>query len=155
PRVDVLHVQHPYASYGFGMSLLELPFVALQHWLAPSHQTLVALVNPIVLALCGALLVLIGQCLGWRRNVCIVTALGAGVLTPALWQSTDGFSEPAVTLGMLLALYGLVTSRAAFIGSGCALAIICRPDSIVLVAPIVLISAALTMRLTKRTIVVI
>jgi hypothetical protein len=145
PASDVLHLQSPYTSYGFGTTLLALPFDALQRAVLPGGQSLLTLANPVVLAACGSLIFLIGRRLGWRSWVCVLTALGFGLLTTALWQSTEMLSEPGVTLGALLIVFGALSWRDAptvgafLVGVGAATAILFRPDSLVLVVPLALV----------------
>src|SRR2546421_648463 len=90
-RIGVV-LQSPYTSYGFGTTLLCLPFVAVQRAVNSVGQSLTSLANPVVLAATGSVLFLIGRRLEWTRAICVATALGFGVLTPALWQSTEMFS---------------------------------------------------------------
>lgn len=138
--VDTLGLQSPHASYGLGTSLaMALPTV-LQEWFAPGGQGLVSLTNPLLLAATAGVLVPTGRALGWDPVVSVVVALGFGSLTLAPWLSTEGFSEPGVALGLALALLGVVRweRRAGPLtaGTGVAVAILFRPDSVLLVAPI-------------------
>jgi hypothetical protein len=162
PATDALHLQSPYTSYGFGTTLLMLPFDALQRAAASRGESLLTLANPMVLAACGALLFLIGRRLGWSRSVCVVTALGFGLLTTALWQSTEMLSEPGVTFASLLLVYGVVTWRDApgagslVVGIGAAMAILFRPDSLLLVVPFALVVPFIVPRdlvFSRRTLV--
>src|SRR5262249_44176544 len=79
---------------------------------------------------------------GWRPWVGVATALGFGLLTPALWQSTELFSEPGVTLGALMMVLGMLAwgdearHGALLVGAGGATAGLFRPDSIALVLPL-------------------
>jgi hypothetical protein len=142
PAADTLHLQGRYTYYGFGTTLLHLPFEALQRAVAPRGASILTLANPLVLAGCGSLLFLIGRRLGWRRSVCVVTALGFGLLTTAVWQSTEIFSEPGVTLASLLIAFGALkwSERTAtgslLVGVGLGVAILFRADSLLLVAPL-------------------
>ena len=144
PALDSLHLQSPHVSYGFGTSLLVLPFDALQRWVHVRGGSILTLANPTVLAGCGVVLVFIGRRLCWRRWVCVATALGFGLLTTALWQSTEMFSEPGVTLGCLLVVLGVLVwsddpKRAStLMGLGIAGVILFRADSVLLVAPLAL-----------------
>jgi hypothetical protein len=141
PVADTLGLQHPYTSYGFGMTLLEIPFVLLQDWISPTGWSILTLANPLVLAGCGVLLVAIGLRLRCNPSVCVFVALAFGLLTPAVWLSTEGLSEPGVTFGLLLAILGLLrwrdgaTGGPVFVGLGLATSILFRPDSVLLVAP--------------------
>jgi hypothetical protein len=144
PAADKLHLMSPYTSYGFGTTLLALPFDALQRAVAPRARSWLTLANPMVLAACGALLFLIGRRLGWRASTCVATALGFGLLTPALWQSTELFSEPGVALASLLLVFGALSwpvasdMGAVLVGVGAAMAVLFRPDSLVLIVPLAL-----------------
>ena len=144
PATDSLHLQSPYVSYGFGATVLALPFDAIQRAINDRSQTILTLANPVVLASCGSLLYLIGRRLGWRRWVAIATALGFGVLTTALWQSTELFSEPGVAFGALLIVLAILMwteqpLRASILaGAGVAIAMLFRPDSALLIAPLAL-----------------
>jgi hypothetical protein len=144
PASDPLHLQSPHVSYGFGTSLLALPFDALQRTVNIHGGSILTLANPMVLAACGVVLFFIGRRLRWHRWVCVATALGFGLLTTALWQSTEMFSEPGVTLACLLVVVSVLTwgddpQRASLqMGVGIAIAILFRPDALLLVAPLAL-----------------
>jgi hypothetical protein len=152
PAVDTLRLQHPYTSYGFGTSLFAIPFVALQRAVNDHSQALVSLASPMLLAASGSLLVLIGCRLGWRRSTSVLTALGFGLLTPALWQSTEMLSETGVALGSLLIVLGALRWRDAprtsplLVGVGAATVVLYRPDSVLLVLPLALIVLPLVPR---------
>ncbi len=141
PKIDSLNLQHPYTSYGFGTSLVALPFVALQRAINPRSQAVLSLASPVLLATSGSLLYLIGRQLTWRRAVCVLTALGFGLLTPALWQSTEMLSETGVTVATLFVVLGVLRWRSSprsssvLVGVGAAAAVLYRPDSLVLVVP--------------------
>src|SRR5262245_61543998 len=136
---DEIGAQSPHTSYGFGTTLLAMPFDIVQRAFHPAGQGILTLANPIVLALCGVVLFFIGRRLGWRRWVCAATALGFGVLTTALSQSTEFFSEPGVTFMALLIVLGALIwndrpNRGALcVGVGVAGSILFRPDSLVLI----------------------
>jgi hypothetical protein len=162
PARDSLHLQSPYASYGLGTTLLALPFDALQRAVAPGSRSLLTLANPLMLASCGALLFLIGRRLGWRSWVCVLTALGFGVLTTALWHSTEMFSEPGVAFAALLLVYGALSWQASpalgslSVGLAAAIALLFRPDSLLLVLPLALMIPFLVSRavlVTRRTVI--
>jgi hypothetical protein len=158
PLIATLHLPSRYTSYGFGTTLLALPFDAVQRAVRPAGASILTLANPTVLAASGSMLFLIGRRLGWRRWVCVATALGFGLLTPALWQSTEMFSEPGVTLASLAIVLGMLVWRdrprlgPALVGVGVAVAILFRPDALVLVVPLVVAAPFLIPRreLTTR-----
>lgn len=162
PAADTLHLQGQYTFYGFGTTLLCLPFDALQRAVNPNSQSLLTLANPVVLGGCGALLYLIGRRLGWRTSVCAFTALGFGLLTTAPWQSTEMFSEPGVAFASLLLVLGALTWRddagmgSLLVGIAAAMAILFRPDSVLLVIPLALMVPFMVPRdvvFSRRTLV--
>jgi hypothetical protein len=138
---DVYGVNTPYAAYGIGVSLATLPLYVIQKTVGahgPGHQFWVLLVNPILLAATAVVLFRVGRALAWSRRRALAVAVVFGVLTTAPWQSTELFSEPGVTLGLGLALLGLIRFRAALasgprlLGAGLALATLFRTDSALL-----------------------
>lgn len=141
--VESLHLSSRYTSYGFGTTLLVLPFDAVQRAVHPAGASILTLANPSVLAASGSSLFLIGRRLGWRAWVCVATALAFGLVTPALWQSTEMFSEPGVTLASLAVVLGMLSwsdrprGGPTLVGVGVGAAILFRPDSLVLVVPMV------------------
>jgi hypothetical protein len=162
PVTDSLGLQNPHVSYGFGATLLVLPFDALQRAIHVGGGSILTLANPAILAACGGVLFLIGRRLGWCRWVCVFTALAFGVGTTALWQSTEMFSEPGVTLGSLLIVLGVLVWRdtltrgALLTGVGIAISILFRLDSVLLIAPLALVAFLVVsshVALTPRTVV--
>ena len=143
--VDVFHTNTPYSTYGIGMSLFLVPFVAIQGTTRVDGGAWVTLANPIILAAAGAVLYRLGLALGWARIWAVAAALAFGLLTFAPSQSTELFSEPAVTLCTLVALLGCVRLQAGdskfapwMIGIAIGISFLFRSDSIVLVASILL-----------------
>ena len=129
---DVYRVNTPYAAYGIGVSLATVPLYVIQKAFGahgPGEQFWVLLLNPILLATTAVVLFRIGLALGWSRRRSLALGLGFGILTMAPWHSTELFSEPGVTLGLCLALLGLIRFRAAqrhgpwLLGGGLALAV--------------------------------
>src|SRR5690242_8121061 len=142
-RVDVPNLQHPYSSYGIGLSLILVPFVLLQRSIAPHGQAIETLANPALLAATGAAIVLIANRLRWHPVAGVAAALAFGVCTPALWESTDGFSEPAVALLGLLVWRARERTGSLLVGGALGVAILCRPDSVVTIAPWIVVGAVL------------
>lgn len=144
PATDSLHLASPTTSFGFGTTLLVLPFDALQRLLHARGGSILTLANPMVVAGCGVALVFIGRRLGWSLWVSVTTALGFGLLTTALWQSTDMFAEPGVALGCLLVVLAVLVWRdkpqraALLMGLGVGGAMLFRPDAVLLVIPLAL-----------------
>jgi hypothetical protein len=98
-----------YSRKGLGMSLLALPlvFVALL-WERIGLTQTALLLNPLLMALTGALIFRAGLRLGWRRNIAIATALIFGLATMA-WPYTQAlFSDPMCAFGLFAAFYGLL-----------------------------------------------
>jgi 4-amino-4-deoxy-L-arabinose transferase-like glycosyltransferase len=142
---DFLGTSTPYASYGIGTSLLLVPFVLLQDWLAPDRATWLTLMNPLVIAATAGILLRLGIELKWRRTVAVFVAVSFALLTMMLWQSTEVLSEPGVSFAIALCLLGLVrlqsnkSGAAALVGVGVAIAILYRSDSILLVGVVLLL----------------
>ena len=138
---DVYRVNTPYASYGIGVSLATVPLYVIQKAVGargPGQQFWVLLVNPILLATTAVVLFRIGLALSWSRRRALALGVVFGVLTMAPWHSTELFSEPGVTLGLCVALLGLIGFRAEqahgpwLVGGGLALAVLFRTDSVLL-----------------------
>jgi hypothetical protein len=84
-----------------------------------------------------------GRVLGWRRSSATLAALAFALLTMAPLYSTEFFAEPGVTFGAALLMLGFARWDQRFasgpfvIGLGTAVAILFRPDSIILFGPII------------------
>ena len=134
-----------WAPYGIAMSLLMAPLWGLQLDRDPQGAFWLTFVGPILTALTGALLYRIGHTLGWRRTTAVIAAVAFGLLTMAAVYSTELFSEPAVTLGAVVVVLGLLRWRddAAtgpwLVGGGIAFTILARFDSVVLVLPVLVV----------------
>jgi hypothetical protein len=133
----------PYAKYGIGFSLLLAPLWHFQLHANPKGAVWLGLANPMVLAATTVIIAKTGLVLGWRRSAAVLAALAFAPLTMAPLYSTEFFAEPGVTLGAALVLLGFVVwqqrapTGALLIGIGTAIAILFRPDSIILVLPVV------------------
>src|SRR5439155_8057551 len=132
---DVYRVNTPYAAFGIGVPLATVPLYVIEKALGargPQEQFWVLLVNPILLATTGVVLFRIGRALAWPARRALAVTILFGVLTMAPWHSTELFSEPGVTLGLCIALLGLILFRAALprgpwlLGGGLALAVLFR-----------------------------
>ncbi len=128
-----------YSQYGVGQSLLLLPFYGLQRLDSADGAQWMTLANPIVLACCGACLYVIGISIRLRRSTSIGMAFAFGTLTMAPLYSTELFAEPAVTLGTLGVVLGLVRWRSQcatgpwLVGVGTAFSVLFRVDALLLV----------------------
>ena len=142
---DQLGIHTPYSSFGIGMSLYLMPFVWIQDRIDPNGQGIVTLANPIMLAFCVALIVIILQRLRVRDSVAAAGGLAFGLLTTALFQSTEGFAEPGVTASLLVAVLGIVLWRERLgwapwlVGCGLATSVLFRLDSLLTIVPLLLI----------------
>jgi 4-amino-4-deoxy-L-arabinose transferase-like glycosyltransferase len=135
---------NPFTVFGIGMSLLMAPLWALQLMRDPNGAFWLTTVNPALTAITGVLLYRIGRDLGFRRVSAVIAALAFGLLTLAPVYSTELFSEPGVTLAIVVVLWGLLgwgKGRASgpwLVGVGAAWAVLFRYDSFLTVAPVVL-----------------
>ncbi len=124
-----------WSPYGIGVSLMTVPLWAVQLRLAPHGQGWVSSGNAVITAVTGGFLYRCGVEVGWRRTVAVLTVLVFGLLTMAPMYSTEMFSEPGVTLGIVVALLGLLLwSRRSrhgpwLVGAGLSVAVLFRTDS--------------------------
>jgi hypothetical protein len=139
PADDFYKRNLPYSHYGIGMPLVILPLYLLERALHIQHNLLTTLASPLLLAACGALLVLCGRELGWSRRLSLTAGLVFGALTMALQASQDLLSEPGVAFSTALVILGMLRWRAGH-GSGSWLAglgvgtgLLFRSDSALLV----------------------
>lgn len=151
PALDAFHVNSPYASYGLGMSLLMAPgFLAGPLFHRPPEELYMA-VNAVLL---GAIAL---SCFLFCRRiagglVASVTALLIVLATPLFTETSTGFSEVGTALGVSLGLLGLqeATGRpgrgAMLVGVGAGASVLMRPDSVVLVAPLLVLALLLVTR---------
>lgn len=102
-----------YSPHGIGMPILLIPFYALGHIISKIFpqiphdyvtQVFVSLVNPIITALIALILFVFLQRLGFSLRTSFITTLCYGFCTMSLIYTRSGFSEPAVTLFVLLAI---------------------------------------------------
>lgn len=98
-----------YTRKGIGMVLLGYPLAWFaRQWPAIGLVHTALLLNPIVTAWTGAMLVRAGRRLGWSRNTSVATALIFGLATMA-WPYTQGyFSDPICAWGLFAAAYGML-----------------------------------------------
>jgi hypothetical protein len=105
----------PGAPYGFkavtglGQSLLLAPFWLIQFAIGERSAPLaLTWLNPVVFAVTAAVLVRIGDLLGWRPRTSALVGLGFGLATMTVLYSTELFVEPALTLCSTVAVLGVV-----------------------------------------------
>ena len=124
-----------WSPYGIGVSLMTVPLWAVQLRLAPHGQGWVSSGNTVITTVTGGFLYRCGVEVGWRRTVAVLTVLVFGLLTMAPMYSTEMFSEPGVTLGIVVTLLGLLLwSRRSrhgpwLVGAGLSVAVLFRTDS--------------------------
>ena len=133
----------PYAKFGIGYSLALVPLWHFQLGSNPDGAVWLGLANPLLLTATTVVIAKTGLVLGWRRSTAVLAALAFAFLTMAPLYSTEFFSDPGVTLGYALVVLGCALWHeserrgASLIGVGVALAILFRPDSIVVLGPVV------------------
>ena len=124
-----------YAPYGIGISVLAIPSYALSK-LTGSFPVLVSFVAPLLTAACVALLYRTSRALRWSAVHGLVAAVGFGLFSMAVWYTTELFSEPAITVCVLVIVLGLIRWKEGhrwaplWIGIAAAAAIQFRSDSI-------------------------
>jgi hypothetical protein len=133
----------PYAKFGIGYSLLLAPLWHFQLGSNPNGAVWLGLANPLLLTATAVVIAKTGLVLGWRRSSAVLAALAFAFLTMAPLYSTEFFAEPGVTFGTALLVLGFALWQqradggAFLIGVGAAVAILFRPDSIIMLGPIV------------------
>ena len=133
-------VPEGWSKYGIGVSLLTVPLWALQLHFAPNELGFVTFTNALVMALTGAVVYLCGVELDWDRTVAVYTTLIFGLLTMAPIYSTELFSEPSLTLAVVVVLLGLLRWERArpggplLVGIGLSVAVLFRSDAYATVA---------------------
>jgi hypothetical protein len=133
--VDPFHQSTPYAPYGIGVSLLAVPLYAFSK--AVGHASfLVSLINPVLMSFAVLMVYRTARALRWSAVHSVTAAVGFGLFTMALQSTTELFSEPGVTLCVVVLVYGVVRWREGdawaplWIGLAAAAAIQFRSDSL-------------------------
>jgi hypothetical protein len=150
--LDPFHQQSPHPSYGLGMSILMAGTYTVGGWTGRNPQALAMLVNPalfVALALAlWAWALAAGLSSARAALVALTTAFGA-LLLPYV---PTGLSELGAALGVALCLIGVelagrsIVASGLVAGAGSSLAVLMRPDSVLLVALPVAIALALHAR---------
>jgi hypothetical protein len=105
--VDPFHLSVPYSPYGIAMSLLGLIPYGLSKVFGHPH-VLIAVVTPVLTALAAVVMYRIARSLGWRPIEGMMAAISFGVLSMAVQYTTEYFSEPGVTLCVLVMVLGII-----------------------------------------------
>lgn len=134
------------SPFGIGMSLVLLPFWAVQRAVDPAHGYWLTVANPMITAANAVVLYRMGLALGWRRRSALVTALAFGLLTMAPAYTVELFNEPAVGLCLTVAVLAIVrlaqgrAGAAWMLGTAVAVACLFRYESYLLVVPLVAVT---------------
>jgi hypothetical protein len=148
-----------YSKFGIGLSVLLAPLWGAQLHTHPDGAIWLGLANPLVLVATTVVIAKTALAPGLRRSTAVLIALAFALLTMAPNHSTEFFAEPGVALGTAMAVLGFVVwpDRAArgalLVGSGVAIAVSFRADSMLLVAPIaplLVLHAGIRERLERR-----
>jgi len=128
-----------YSKYGLGMSLVWVPFLALDDALGLSQLRLVTLVGPLLLAATVLVMFSLAITLGATRRQAAIVTMAIAFGTFLFTYGTTYFSESAVALTVAVALLGLSRlgssiTWAGAIGGASGLSVLFRTDSLVLVA---------------------
>jgi len=127
-----------YSKYGLGMSLLWVPFLALDEALGFSRPHLVALVGPLLLAATVLVMFSLAIRLGATRRQAAAITVAIAFCTFLFTYGKTYFSETAVALCIAVALLGLArlgtsVGWAAAVGGAVGLSVLFRTDSLLLV----------------------
>lgn len=134
----------PYSGTGLGMSLLLIPGYMTQLF-ADSITRIepVVLTNVVVIAATGVVLFFLGHALSWGRSALLPPFMMA-FFTMATVYAAELFTEPAVGLCLVMSVLGLVLWRRGhqwgpiLAGSGFALGVLLRTDSLILLGSVLL-----------------
>jgi hypothetical protein len=98
-----------YSRKGLGMALLAYPLIWFaQLWPGLGLVQVALLLNPLLTAWTGGLLVRTSLRLGWSRGTAVAVALIFGLATPAWPYTQEFFSDPVSGWGLFGAFYGLL-----------------------------------------------
>ena len=138
---DPFDMNIPYSFYGIGMSLLMAP----PYWLAEKFSQDPALwvmaVNAIVAAATAVAIFILALTMRATTSQAIATSALTVFGTLILPYVATGFSEPTVGLAIALGLIAVQTTRPGLAGAASSLAILMRPESALLVMPILAIAS--------------
>ena len=74
-------------------------------------MALLSLINPLVTATTGVVIYAIGRELRWKSALALLAATAFGLLTMALWSTTELFSEPSVGLCLAILVWAVLRWR--------------------------------------------
>ena len=132
---DSFHLATPYSPYGIGLSILAIPPYLLSK-IVGHTAFLVSMVNPLLMAWAVLMVYKVGRALRWSAAHALTGAIGFGLFTQALQATTELFSEPGVTLCVVVVVFGAVRWRGGdrmaplWIGLAAAAAVQLRSDSL-------------------------
>jgi hypothetical protein len=141
-----LSLASPHSTYGLGMSLLEVPLYLFAPRIGRDPQALFMLINPVIFALVALVVYLWARVAEIGTGGAVLVSLMVSFGTMLLPYTQTGFSEVGAALGVALVVLGVELSRrrpsagSLVTGAGVSIAVLMRPDSAVLVAPVAAIA---------------
>jgi hypothetical protein len=148
-RYDGFHLNTPHSFYGIGMSLLMIPGILGSKVIGTTESAGIMITNVWLLGLFG------GAAYVWCRlrplpvRLSVVVALVIGLGLGLLPFASTGFAEVALALAVVLGMIGLRATALhwgwgpVLVGAAAGAAVVSRDDSIVLVAPWLLLGCLL------------
>jgi len=140
---------HQYAKSNFGLPLLAagVYFVSAPvSWVTPAHSQLIrmALVGASMTVLISALIIavyLLARTLSARPSSALIVGIGAVAGTFVLPYSKEFFAEPMSALGIVIAIERALAGRPVAAGSGLAVAVLARAQSLLFIPAVLLVIA--------------
>lgn len=139
----------PHSSYGLGQSLLEAIAYVIATATGHKPETFAMLVNPVLFALVAAIVWMWARAAGATPVQAAAVSLATSFGTMLVAYTSTGGSEIGTGLGIAVAILGVELARrrltvgSAVAGMGVGLAVLFRPDSVLLVAAPVAIAMLL------------
>ncbi len=135
-----------YGRHGIGLSIVGLlPYAAVHAVAGDGHradalgEAVVSATMPLIAAALVVATYLLGRRLGARAGPALLVAIGSVVGTFLLPYTKEFFSEPLAALGIVVAVERALANRPAAAGSGTAIAVLARPQSLVFVPVLLLV----------------
>jgi hypothetical protein len=145
-QVIDLSLASPHSTYGLGMSLLEVPLYLFAPRSGQDPRALFMLINPVIFALVALVVYLWARVAEIGTGGAVLVSLMVSFGTMLLPYTQTGFSEVGTALGVALVILGVELSRrrpsagSLVAGAGVSIAVLMRPDSALLVAPVAAIA---------------
>ena len=138
---DPFDMNIPYSFYGIGMSLLMAPPYWLAERLSQDPAVWVMGVNAVIAAATAVAIFVLMLTMKATTSQAIATSALTVFGTLILPYVATGFSEPTVGLATALGLIAVQTKKPGLAGAASSLAILMRPDSALLVMPILALAS--------------